>query len=807
MDKIQPILDKISEHAWLLGSIRALVVLIALYIVYKFIMSPWGRGIRTILPILDHIHTNRLIKSYLSRGEFSLAGDKMLELGKHQKAVDIFQQGRLYSRAADVYLQRKSLQKAALMFEKAGELNKAANIYIAQKQHDRLSQMYAQNNAIEELGTLYAEHGEHLLAAEIFQNSNKPVEAARQFMKAGKDIEAARNLEKFLEKNKIEDGAAIDPNLKETIMKIASQAAVLFEKEKYYDKASVYYLQSKNPKKAAECLNKAGKHEEAGKLAKQHGLLGDASMYYSKANLGGESARLEADHLYQSGQFHEAIEKYKISGDYSKCAEIYTDIQDYHMAAQMHEMAGDHRLAAEMFKDEKDYARAGENFEKAGLEEEALDAYHKGKLEHLELDLLSRKERYVDLAKYFLQRRLYEQANSSLDRVKPHDPDFPRASSVRGQIYYDQKKYSEAKDQFEKALEGVVSLNKDHLDTLFFFAKCDMEATGQALETIENKMAMNQIEPDALEKAKEIRKLIQEKSFTRLQSFSQFVHQSQTQSNPNFTGARSMGGMPNLEVPQRYEAVSELGRGGMGVVYLAKDKVLDREVALKILPAKNNTDQRTVDTFLREAKAAASLNHPNIVTVFDTGMQDGDYFIAMEHIDGYTIKKILKQKGKFTIPVVKEIVKQLIKALSYAHQNNIVHRDLTTSNIMWTKQKLIKIMDFGLAKVVKKLQSEQSIIGGTPSFMSPEQTLGKPVDHRTDIYSLGICMFEMALGSLPFTKGDLGYHHLHTAPPVPNEVDPSIPKALSDAILKCMEKKLEDRYQSVEELVDVLKDI
>jgi serine/threonine-protein kinase len=223
-----------------------------------------------------------------------------------------------------------------------------------------------------------------------------------------------------------------------------------------------------------------------------------------------------------------------------------------------------------------------------------------------------------------------------------------------------------------------------------------------------------------------------------------------------------------------------------------------------VLPTKNHADQRTIDTFIREAKAAAALNHPNIVTVFDTGEQDGDYYIAMENIEGYTLKKILKQKGKFSIPVTREILKQLISALDYAHKHNIVHRDLTTSNIMWTKQKMIKIMDFGLAKVVHKLQSEQSIIGGTPSFMSPEQTLGKPVDHRTDIYSLGICIFEMCLGSLPFSKGDLGYHHLHTAPPVPREIDPSVPSVLSDAVMKCMEKKPEDRYQHVSELQAVL---
>lgn len=809
MDIIQPIVEKISELAWLNGLVRVLLLFLGIYVLWRLIMGPMGGWIRKIFPVFDDIHTNKQIKTYISRGEYSLAGDKLIAMGKHNKAIEVFMQGKLYSRAADVHLKRKSMQKAALMFERAGDIKKAAEIYLQQKKYDRLYQLFHEKNALDDLANLLQSKGEAFRAAEIYEKVHRYVDAARQYLKAGKEIEAANNLETYLEKYTSREGVPTDPTHTETIGKISNQAAALFEKNKYYDKAAKFYLQAKNAKKASETLDKAGKHEEAGNIAKQYNLLEEAAQYFKRANLGEESARLEADHLYQSGNFHEAIEKYKASGDFAKCADIYTDIQDYYMAAEMHEKAGDHRIAADMFKDEKDYAKAGSNYEQAGMMDEALLCYRKGKLEHLELDLLSRQKRFTDLAKYFLDRKLYEQSLSALDRVSEHDPDFAKAASIKGQIFYEQKKYDEARAQFEKALEGVMKLTLDDIDTLFFYAKCDMETSGQALELIENKMALNQIEPNALEKAKEVRKLIQEKSFSRLQSFSQFIHQSQAQSNPNFTGQQSKmaPNIPNIQIKQRYEPIDEIGRGGMGVVYLANDSVLDRKIALKILPARNNDDKRTVESFLREAKSAASLNHPNIVTVYDTGMQDGDYFIAMEHIDGYTIKRILKQKGKFDIPIVKEIVKQLLRALSYAHENKIVHRDLTTSNIMWTRQKMIKIMDFGLARVVHKLKSEQSIIGGTPSFMSPEQTLGKAIDHRTDIYSLGICIFEMSLGVLPFTKGDLGYHHLHTAPPVASEIDPSVPKALSDIILKCMEKEPEKRFQSVDEIIPLLKQV
>jgi|GEM_PF-5564158 len=797
MDQITSLMNQISEHAWLLGVTRALGLIVGTFLFYHLIMSRMGRGLRRLFPFLNTLYVNKIVRKHTLKGEFALAGNALLEANRPDKAVEIFQRGRLYTRAADVYLKNNMHQKAALMFQKAGELKKAASIYISQKQHNRLGQMFAQHNAFEDLAHIYVEHGDPSRAAEMFQKSNNPIDAAKQFAQAGRHVEAATSLENFLTQYKEEFNAPSDPTLHKKMMQIAKHAASLFEKEKYYEKASGYYLKSDHPKDAARCLDKAGKHEKAGQLAKQHGFLEEASQYYQRANLDTEAARLEAEHLYQNGEFEEALEKYKIAGDFTRCAQMYTDVQDYFTAAEMHEKAGDYPLAADMFKDEKDLTRAGQNYEKAGMIEQALQTYQEGKLEHLELDLLNKENRFVDLAAYFLRRKLLEQSLSALERVQPHDQEYQRASSIKGQVFYVQKKFGQAREQFESALENVMTLDGDHLDTLFFFAKCDQDAMGQALETIENKMAMNQIEPEAMDKAKKIRKLIQEKSFSRL------IHQT----NPNFSGAKTIGpaNKPNNQLQERYQSIKEIGRGGMGIVYLAKDKVLGREIALKVLPAQNHSDQRNIDTFYREAKTVASLNHPNIVTVFDTGLQGGDYFIAMEHIDGFTIKKILKQKGKFSIAVTKEVLKQLVKALSYAHKNSVVHRDLTTSNIMLTKQKVIKIMDFGLAKFVRNLQSEQSIIGGTPSFMSPEQTLGNPVDHRTDIYSLGICMFEMLLGALPFTKGSLGYHHLNTAPPVPNEIDPDVPQSISDAILKCMQKKPEDRYQSVEALIPVIK--
>jgi serine/threonine-protein kinase len=250
----------------------------------------------------------------------------------------------------------------------------------------------------------------------------------------------------------------------------------------------------------------------------------------------------------------------------------------------------------------------------------------------------------------------------------------------------------------------------------------------------------------------------------------------------------------------RYERIEEIGKGGMGVIYKARDKVLDRVIALKVLYASLQKNKKIIDTFVREAKSAAALNHLNIVTIFDAGIEKGSYYIAMEYIEGNTMREIVKKKP-LSIPQVLGILKQVCRGLIYAHSKHIVHRDLTTNNIMLSKKKVVKIMDFGLARVIRDLLSEQSIIGGTPSYMSPEQVEGDPIDHRTDIYTLGVTLFEMTTGELPFKEGNIGFHHLNTMPPVPNSLRPEIPAFLNDIIVRCMQKKREDRYQSVSELL------
>jgi len=255
------------------------------------------------------------------------------------------------------------------------------------------------------------------------------------------------------------------------------------------------------------------------------------------------------------------------------------------------------------------------------------------------------------------------------------------------------------------------------------------------------------------------------------------------------------------KIGDRYTNLKQLGRGGMGIVYQCVDVKLKREVALKVLMPEYIDDPDIIKRFLREAQAAAALNHPNIVAIYD--VEDKDVkFIAMELVKGENLRKILKRNKKLPIPLVKKIAIQIAKAMDYAHKRGIVHRDIKPDNIMLDEHGNVKIMDFGLAMIesVAPLTST-GIIMGTEWYMSPEQVKGHPVDKRTDIYAFGIVLYELLTGRPPFVKGDIGYQHINEKPEPPRLKNPAIPEEFERIILKCIEKKPRHRYQTDAELL------
>ena len=260
-----------------------------------------------------------------------------------------------------------------------------------------------------------------------------------------------------------------------------------------------------------------------------------------------------------------------------------------------------------------------------------------------------------------------------------------------------------------------------------------------------------------------------------------------------------------LSTLAHYEILEKLGQGGMGVVYRARDTRLEREVALKVLPAETSASPDSRRRFLEEARAASTLNHPNVVTIYDV-RTDGDVdSIAMEYVRGETLDRLLKKQPLARKDLIHYAI-QIADALSAAHAAGIIHRDLKPANVMITPQGVVKLLDFGLAKRQESSAYEPSaatatiegMLVGTAAYMSPEQAKGKELDARTDLFSFGAVLYEMATGTLPF-RGDTSalifQSILMAAPVAPIRLNPDLPPELERIINKALEKDLEMRYQ------------
>ena len=267
--------------------------------------------------------------------------------------------------------------------------------------------------------------------------------------------------------------------------------------------------------------------------------------------------------------------------------------------------------------------------------------------------------------------------------------------------------------------------------------------------------------------------------------------------------------MKGQKISDRYQIIKSIGEGGMANVYLAYDTILDRNVAVKVLRGDLATDEKFVRRFQREALSASSLSNPNIVEVYDVGEDNGEYYIVMEYVEGKHLKNLLKKRGKLTVPEVIDIVLQITNGLSVAHDSYIIHRDIKPQNILILDNGLVKITDFGIAVAMNATQLTQTnSVMGSVHYLPPEQASGKGATLQSDIYSIGILMYELLTGKLPF-KGDnaveIALKHLKEPMPSIRDEMPEIPQSVENIILKATAKNPKNRYADAREMHEDLK--
>ncbi|MEZ4283055.1 MAG: protein kinase [Myxococcota bacterium] len=496
----------------------------------------------------------------------------------------------------------------------------------------------------------------------------------------------------------------------------------------------------------------------------------------------GQSERA-AEQLELAARWREAAELRRNLGQHERAAWLFERAGDPVEAAGCHCEAGAWAQAARLYASLGDWARAERAFEQAGDVPGRIDA----------LERAGDRLRAAVLASEIDDRA---RAIRLLQRIGPQDPDFGRAAELLVLAFEQEGHLDLAARQLERRLELLApGESAPELELHLAELLTETQEFGRALEVLQALREREPTWPNVASRIETLRKKLSAPLRTALQS--------------TFTPPP---GATAYVATERYEILEEIGRGGMGRVYRARDRRLGRIVALKRMPENLRDHPAAVQLFLGEARAAARMNHPNIVTLFDADQEAGVFFITMELLEGLPLSAVLKERGRLGPRDTLRLGQRVCDGLAYAHAQGIVHRDIKTANLFLTRDRKLKIMDFGLAKILEAVRDGSStIIAGTPDYMAPEQSAGRVSDGRTDLYALGVTLFELSTGRLPFVEGDVAARHRSAPRPDPSRGIPDYPPALARLIQQLMAVDPEARPASAdvvgEALAAILADV
>jgi tetratricopeptide (TPR) repeat protein len=579
-------------------------------------------------------------------------------------------------------------------------------------------------------------------------------------------------------------------------LKQPAKAAQMFVQMGRQAEAAHHFQTAGDWRSAAECLHALGSDREAAELYERSGdlakaanlmrTMGDAenaARLFERAGMGAEAAAaLLVAHGREPQALRRAGELFLRASEVRRAAECFAAAGDWVRAAEIFEDSGEYMLAAQAFERASDWERAGAAYERSGAMPEARTNYERAGDLVKAARVATEMGSLLDAARCFYELGSYERAIETLQQVPGDAPQARDAKLLLGRIFLEKGLFQRAREMFQ-ALVSPEPRSQDDLQILYYLADVDDRAGegASAIGWLERIVEVDEGFSDAAARLERIR----EKTYG--------------ESSP------APGYFDN-----RYELREEIGRGGMGVVYLANDTELGRRVAIKFLPGELAINDSAVTMFRQEARAAAAMNHPNVVTIYDVGVLGGRPCIVMEYVPGKTVREVMRARGRGSdraLPTrrVAEIARDLCIALGYAHSSGVIHRDVKPGNILISDTGEVKLMDFGISKVLEAGRGDGlTQAKGTPQYMPPEQILGREVDGRTDLYALGISMFEMVAGRRPFVGEDVVDQQLHSAIPDPREINEDIPEEFVELIRKACAKKPDDRFESAREMANSL---
>ncbi len=615
---------------------------------------------------------------------------------------------------------------------------------------------------LEQAADLLAERQQFARAAPLYEKAGAKAKLARALLQAKQPARAARVY---------------------TEMGRHAEAAHYFEASGAWREAGEALLSLGDERAAAELLERGGELERAARI---HVRLGDpesAAWLFGRAGLGVEAAEALLEARGRKPRIlHRAAELYESAGDFERAAGAFAEAAEPRRAAELFERIHRFSKAAECYTRSGAFERAADCHEKADEITLARAAWERAGDRVRAAELALEEGKNLEAGSAFYEVGSYERAIDTLQRIPATSPDARGSWRLLARIFLEKGLIDRARERLQ-ALSVAGTPEKDDLELLLTLSNA-LERLGDGAGALEALEKIAGVDADYADVAARLERLRERPA--------------------------GPATVPTAAESSRYELRDEIGRGGMGIVRLAWDRELERPVAIKFLPHELAANPEALRMFRAEARAAASMNHPNIVHIYDVAVLEGEPCIVMEYLQGRTVREVMRVRGsneKQPLPPkrVAEIGREICHALAYAHRQNVIHRDVKPSNMLLAADGTVKLMDFGISKVMETGDEARSEAKGTPQYMPPEQILGREIDGRTDLYALGISMFEIATAQRPFSGESVVDQQLHAVLPDPRRIRPEIPEALVHILQRACEKNPDQRYASAHEMAQALE--
>jgi len=627
--------------------------------------------------------------------------------------------------------------------KKAGEeAQKKAKTLLEKGQFQQAALALMNAGRLKEAREILTKHGDFKGAAKIALRM-QDYKLAAELFERGEDFEAAGN----------------------ALLRVPDfrRAAIMFSRAKDHENAAKLFLQIGDLWAAADEMVAMGQLKEAAAIHRQ---LGNDLM----------AEKLMGLYYKSQGDLTQAAQSFSNAGEYLQAGECYEKANRLVEAARAYQKAHRPELAALCFEKAQCYSEAAAMYEEAGEHAKAAKIYQLIKDPSGEIKALVGMGDFLSAGHLAYKLGRMEEAEEILKLATPADRGYARCCLLLGKILEETGRKNEALKYYGLFIEKAEPTEKNKNVFAFFANLFEREKVYDLALKALRKM--------------DLQGLLDTQGKTALSRLQAKMEQLFTSSEMPRVSPEDLLVPPQLL--KRYEVVKKLGEGGTSIVYQANDKVLKRNVVLKILSNPSLPTHIAQEYFLREAQIVASLVHPNILTVYDVGRAGGRMYMVMEYLDGKCLDAVIEERKALPLKEVANIAAQLGEALAYAHEKNIVHRDIKPGNVMVMKDGTVKLMDFGMAKALDIHTNKSLYICGTPDYMSPEQEAGEELSPASDIYSLALTLLEAILGGLPSARGAVAAREKR----LKALEQAVIPEGVKDILRQCLELEPTNRPQS-----------